>query len=303
MPSNKNPGIRVIVQDSEGKFLLPTSAALARKLLRSDAAKVQSKNPFSISLNKTVESQNTERKMRSTNLHEFFKEPKSLYVQNVTTPIGNVSLEFRELSGQITPVSIPSTRNPVILTDYVTFDVVKASAEFFKYLRPTATSGAKLQLLTEDEFNSYYAQRAKELAVPSVQDAIAESQQKVDQLMQKPHIVSETEARAPREGNTTLPPEVNPRVISTCQQLDPSNSSKISAGEALEEFKNLELATIDYNYIVTNCFSLVEGGKGNDLVRKWAVNKMQSASAGDDIIQTSDEPKAKRTRLKQANNA
>jgi hypothetical protein len=294
---NKNPEFQVPVSDQEGKFLLPTSAANARKLLKNADARVQSKNPFSISLNKNVETPNTQRRlnMRSTNLHEFFKESKALYIQNVTNPIGNVSLEFRELSGMVTPVSIPSTRNPVILTDYVTFDVVKASAEFFKYLRPTSTSGAKLQLLTEEEFNSYYEKRAKDLEVGSVEEAIVESQQKVEKLMQKEKIVSEAEARAPQEGMSTLmKPEVSSRVISTCQQLDPTNPSQISAKEALDEFNNLELSSLDYDYIVNH----VVVGKGNDLVRKWAVQKMQATADASGIIQTSDAPK-KRTRLKQ----
>lgn len=294
---NKNPEFNIPVSDYEGKFLMPTSPANARKLLKDDKARVQSKKPFSISLNKNIESPNTQRRlnMRSTNLHEFFREPKTLYIQNVTNPIGNVSLEFREQSGQITPVSIPSTRNPVILTDYVTFEVVKASPEFFKYLRPTVTSGAKLQLLTEEEFNSYYEQRAKDLEAPSVEVVIAESQQKVDKLMQREVIVSESEVKAPKDGSTLMKPEVHTRVISTCQQLDPTNSSTITAKEALDEFNNLELTSLDYDYIVNH----VESGKGNDLVRKWAVQKMQAAASHSGIIQTSDAPK-KRTRIKQS---
>lgn len=299
--SNKNPDIQVPVQDLEGKFLLPTSPANARKLLKDDKAKVQSKKPFSISLNKNIESPNTQRRinMRSTNLHEYFKESKAIYVQNITNPIGNVSLEFREVSGEITSFLVPSTRNPVILTDHVTFDVIKSSAEFRKYLKPTPTSGAKLQLLSEDEYLSYYEKRAKELEVESVQDVIDESQQKVEELMQRPKIITEAEAHAPTDGSSMLAPEVNTRVISTCQQLDPTNSSRLSAGEALDEFKNLELGQLDYEYIISHCYHTVAGGKGNDLVRKWAVQKLGAKAGDSGIIQTSDEPK-KRARIKPA---
>jgi hypothetical protein len=301
-PSNKNPEFNVLVSDVEGKFLLPTSSANARKLLKNDKANVQSKKPFSISLKKSIDSPDTQRRlnMRTMNLHNFFKESKAIYVQNITNPIGNISLEFRDQSGLIIPVKIPSTRNPIILTDQVTFDVVKQSAEFLKYLKPTATSGAKLQLLEEEEFNAYYENRAKELEATSVQDVITESQAKIDKLMQKEIIVSEEDARGPKEGDRTLlEPEVHTRVIATCQQLDPSNSSKISAREALDEFNTLELSTIDYDYIISHCYDLVEGGKGNNLVRKWAVNKLSALNSNSGIIQTADGPK-KRTRIKQS---
>lgn len=302
MKPSKPMEFHVPVQDKEGKFLLPTSPANARKLLKEEKARVQSKNPFSISLNKNVEVPNTQRRlnMRTNNMHEFFREPKALYVQNVTNPIGNVSLEFRDQSGLIIPVKIPSTRNPIILTDHVTFEIVKQSAEFLKYLKPTVTSGAKLQLLTEDEFQAYYEQRAKELEASSIQEVITESQEKVEKLMQKEIIVTEEEARAPKEGSTAMEPEVNTRVIATCQQLDPANSSKISAREALDIFNTLEVTTIDLDYIVSHCYDLVEGGKGNSLVRKWAVTKLSSMSGDNGIIKTSDGPKAKRTRIKQS---
>lgn len=295
--NNKNS---VLVLDSGGLMLLPTTPASARMLLQSGGAVVRSKKPFSIQLTKKVNSLNTEKKMRTVNLHNFFKESKAIYVQNVTNPIGNISLEFRDQSGLIIPVKIPSTRNPIILTDQVTFDVVKQSAEFLKYLKPTATSGAKLQLLEESEFNAYYENRAKELEATSVQEVITESQAKIDKLMQKEIIVSEEEARAPKEGDRTLlEPEVHTRVIATCQQLDPANSSKISAREALDEFNTLELSTIDYDYIISHCYDLVEGGKGNNLVRKWAVNKLSALNNNSGIIQTADGPK-KRTRIKQS---
>jgi hypothetical protein len=303
MKPSKQTEFSIPVQDLEGKFLLPTSPANARKLLKDDKAKVKSKQPFSISLNKNIETLNTQRRnnMRSVNLHNYFIEAKNIYVQNITNPIGNISLEFRDQSGMIIPVKIPSTRNPVILTDLVTFDIVKNSAEFRKYLKPTATSGAKLQLLTEDEFNSYYTKRAKELEVSSVQDVIAESQAKVEKLMQQEFIVTEEEVKLSKEKEyTTLEPEVNTRVISTCQQLDPTNSSKISAREALDEFNTLELGTADYDYIVSHCYDLVEGGTQNKLIRKWAMGKMAALGSGNTgIIETSDKPVTKkRTRIK-----
>lgn len=305
MKPSKPTEFQIPVQDKEGKFLLPTSPANARKLLKEEKAVIQSKNPFSISLNKNVEFPNTQRRlnMRISNYHDFFKESKAIYIQNVTDPIGNVSLEFRDNAGLVIPVKIPSTRNPIILTDLVTFDVVKNSADFLKYLKPTATSGAKLQLLSEMEFETYYKNRAKELEVESVQQVIAESQQKVEKLMQQEIIVTEEEARPPRNGDSTLlEPEVNTRVIATCQQLDPANSSKITSREALDVFNTLSLTTVDYDYIVSHCYDLVAGGESNKLVRKWAVNKMSAMRSDSGIIKTAEEPK-KRTRMKHSTEA
>ena len=70
-------------------------------------------------------------------------------------------------------------------------------------------------------------------------------------------------------------------------------------GEALDEFKNLELGQLDYEYIISHCYHTVAGGKGNELVRKWAVQKLGAKAGDSGIIQTSDEPK-KRARIKTA---
>jgi hypothetical protein len=274
-PSNKNK--EVLVLDGDGKYLLPTTPALARKLLNEGKARVVSKDPFSISLFKNVESPNTSRRyetMKAINLHEYFNVSKAVYIQNISDPIGVISLTFKKLNGEIIPCPILSSRNPIILTDKVAFEDIKESIEFRTYLRANSYGPAKLQLLTEEEFNGYYDRRAKEIGA-STSELIEETHRKAESIAAREKIVTEKEAFVdPRTmDHSILEPEVNTRVISTCQQLDPSNPSKISARDAIDTFNSLNMTQVDYDYILSNCFDRLE--KNNAVIRKWAMGRLK----------------------------
>lgn len=276
-PSNN--GDKVLVVDSEGTYLVPTSCANARRLLKQHKAKITHKTPFTITLTKKIESpdsKNRRNKMK-INLYEYFATPHAVYVQNISNPIGVISLEFRAKTGQAIPFRVPANRNPIRLTDKVPFEVIKDCINFLDFLNPSVYGPAKLQLLTEEEYDIYYESMQK-LTEVNAEQLAAEAQAKALRV-QSSYASSEKivpEAHTKPNIEYTIEPQVSPKVISTCQLLNPDtneNPTPMGTREALDILNSLSLTMIDYDYIIGHNYDHAK--KENAMIRKWAIQRQQ----------------------------
>lgn len=289
-PSNNG---EVLVLDNDGKYLLPTNPASARKLLREGKARIIYKDPFTIELSKTVDTPNTTRRLNNmlrTNFFEYFKEPRPVYVQNISNPIGVISLEFKLQNGELLSYKIPAKRDPVALTNFIPFDTIKTSGGFLSFLQPTGSGPARVQLLTEEEYWQYYEKKQRDLGEKSAQKVAQEAQLAASSfnsaVKTKTPIVSLEEAMPSMEElSKVMEPEVNPKIIATCQQLDPENSNGTSPKEAIDIFNSLDLTSIDCDYIMGHTYDHIK--KENSLVRKWANRRQQElANVVNEIIES-----------------
>ena len=301
----------VLVVDENNLYLAPTNAANARRLLKCGMATVALKKPFTIALFKQVTDPDTQRRskaMRISNYHEFFNEPKAIYIQNISNPIGAISLEFRRTAGvgQI-PFRVLPKRDPICLTNFVSFDTIKGDVEtFIRTLSSSGNSSAKLQLITKEEYDAYYERKQAEYGTESAEELKEIAQENafsyngaIDAKLVA--IVDEQADKASVDASSIYtPPSINkptivPKVLSICAKLQAGTSSepnyeKISARDALDMLNALSLTNVDYEYVLSN----VRQGdsKDGDMVRKWVVNRMGNRDMNDIISQ----PKKKKTK-------
>ena len=287
-PSKQNG--RVFVLDHDGKYLVPTSPANARRLLKKGEAEVKFKNPFTIILLKQVSQPNLEKrrnKMKITNFYDFFSVPKAVYVQNISNPIGILSLEFPKRNGQYISFKVPANRNPINLTNTVPFESIRESESLMRFLQPTPYGPPKLQLLTDDEYNAFYEAQQKILDTEA--DTLKETAQLAAMQINtsydmRERVVPETATRVDFD-KMAVEPQVNPKVLSTCQMLNPDtneNPTPLSAREALDIFNSLSLTMIDYEYIIGHTYSHLK--KENEVLRKWAFQRQGSVNQNTGII-------------------
>lgn len=299
-PSKDGHG-RVLVIDENGSYLVPTSSANARRLLKLKQAKIETIKPFTIRLTKTVLNPNITRRQEKMkiNLYEYFAEPHAIYVQNISNPIGVISLEFRTKTGQVIPFRVPANRNPIRLTDKVPFDVIKDCINFLDFLNPSAYGPAKLQLLTEEEYDGYYTSMQKLTEINAKQLA-AEAQEKALQVQ---NAYTSHEKIVPdsltKPVEYTIEPQVSPKVISTCQLLNPDtneNPTPMGAREALDILNSLSLTMIDYDYIMGHTYDHIK--KENGMIKKWAMQRQQTQlqDSGRGVIKSKLEESMKKKR-------
>lgn len=281
----------VLVKDIESKFLAPTTSANARRLIKEGQARITSYNPFSIQLLKPVSNinhQKRENKMKVLNLHEFFSTPKPIYVQNISNPVGVLSLSFPKGNGTTVYFRIPANRNPVILTNLASFDSIKDNDAFKKFLMPSPSGPARLQILSQEEFDSFYQKKADEYGLDSIEEAVEEAQNRAQSFNSGvPMAPVQHNPNTPNIPTEIVPPQITvlPKVESVCLKLDPANGDRIDVREALDTFNAMELGVLDYKYIISNCFDAEN--KANGLIRKWASKRLEEVSPSDDaeIIQ------------------
>jgi hypothetical protein len=272
--------VDVFVLDEESRVLTPCSPARARVLVRDGVASWKRTDPPTIQLKRHVVLEQRRLVMPITNWTEFFREEHDIYVQNIAN--AQVSIEFEVAPGVVQGFLFSHSRNPLNLTQHVPFQAIRSSVNFRKMLnrRPPV-----LQLLTEDEFHSFYERKAKDWQLPhasaaidhaeEVRQGIAKHQTRTTDAMPKPiHEVvedgkhlGEKKIVRPAEGEVVSSDEViNPRVLHLCNQVGPEvlEKDKMKAGEMLEELEKVEsqLVLDDYEYLRAHGFW--------KSVKKWA---------------------------------
>jgi hypothetical protein len=203
------------------------------------------------------------------NWTEFFKEEKDIYVQNIAN--AQISLEFIISPGQTQGFTVPQTRDPFNLTQHIPWNAIKGSADFRRMLnrRPPA-----LLLLTEAEFQEYYAKKAANSGKSAAQwqsemDAAETRRQGIQnrtaiENIDKPKPIHEVTkqgtglfgdaAKEVRSTDVATEDEIiNPRVLHFCHQVNNQipDAEKMKAHDLLNNLQTLEgeLKLDDYEYI------------------------------------------------------
>jgi len=89
-------------------------------------------------------------------LHKFFSgEEKEVWVQNISSPQGNVVITVDSKSNE--SITVPKGIDPIPLTERFTFDQLKKSRE----LRQLVDDKRYLRLLTQEEAEKYYDKKGR----------------------------------------------------------------------------------------------------------------------------------------------
>jgi len=149
--------------DAAGTFLERTNSSAARKLLKENKATIHSKDPFTIRLTYIIENPQRKKTMAILNHTEYFKTERNVYIQNLSS--AQISLSFPIEQGMHEPFLLPNMRDPINLTQYFPFDVIKRSMDLRKLL---ARRPPVLQLLDDEEYVAYFTKKAvsKGLSTP-----------------------------------------------------------------------------------------------------------------------------------------
>lgn len=210
-----------------------------------------------------------------SNFTDYFKNARDIFVQNISDC--QVSLEFKSPSGDVTPVLLRRSRDPVNLTQQVSFEDIKSSASFRRLVNRVPSV---IRLMTEADYNGYYEQKAK-IAGKSVDDVIREAevrrQNNQAHIADLKEVAAKTEAfddaQSPDKLEMKMADVVHPRVMTLCQQVsaDVPNERKLGASDLLEELKTLNLKEADLEYVQSHGYW--------KSVKKWAAAELAAKSA------------------------
>jgi len=254
----------VLVLDSDQKALSYTSNAKARILLRKNKALVYHKDPFVLQLTETEgEGEEQMSKINSgvrgssiLSFTKFFAEERDIYVQNLGST--QISLSFPGIGDEKHYHTIPATRRPYNLTQYIPFESIKNSEVLRKMVnrRP-----AILALISEEECEQFYVDLSNRNGT-TVDDEVGKTSALVLRLEQKPQISTDL---IKKDAENLLqkkieilekPPEINARVIGLCAEADKDQGhSRISAEDFLDVLDVIRdtLKVEDWKFIMENC--------------------------------------------------
>lgn len=274
----------ITVLDSNNCFLSYTTPAKARKLLKAGKVSVFNQDPFTIKMKGDGETTMVKKTVKKgfsgsvlTSFSTFFSEEKDIYIQNLGST--NISLEFRGMAGNIY-VSIPKTRKPMNLTQYVPFQVLAESPDFRRLVNRNPPI---IRLMTEEEYVAYYEDLASKYNT-TIEEEIRKANDILESLMlKKKPALQELQAEMQqkieaKEKELTKIEEPNSRVVGLCARADKDNGdSRLSEREFLEELEMLEgtLTANDYEFLMS------KGSYKN--IKKYAQKQL------DALTSTSDE--------------
>lgn len=227
--------------------------------------------------------------MPVTNWTEFFRQHRDIYVQNISS--AQVSLEFELSPGHIVGHLFTHTRNPVNLTQHIPFEAIQQSVNFRKMLnrRP-----AVLQVLTEEEYQAYYARKATEWRLPDASAAIDRAeeqrqgiaQRRIDPSGEAPKPIHEVvedgkhlgERKLVRSADVVSSDEViHPRVLDLCNQVgvNVDEDKKMAADKMLDALEAIEgdLKIDDLEYLRSHGFW--------KSIKKWAQTRVADMLAAE----------------------
>lgn len=263
------------VLDSTNKVISKTTSAKARILIKKNKASIFSKDPFMIKL---LDSNQKESVMFKGffDFSEYFKEEKSIYVQNVSNTL--VSMEFKTAGGTISSITIPNTPKPFCITDYVSFDQLKAS---FDLRRLVNREPRALRLMSKEEYVKYYECMAEmnetsleeELDKARIAHAGIVDRNKLYPTSPKDKTPTKTTSPVPVE-KVEVEEQPSPQVVGLCARVsnEVDEDERMGESDFLERLMSLpELREVDLDYLQ---------GHGNyKKVKTWAAKKLESLSA------------------------
>lgn len=248
--------------------------------------------------------------MAIRNFTQYFKEERDVYVQNISN--AQLSLEFNMGEGRVEGFTIPVVRDPVNLTQHIPFSAIKNSMDFRKLLsrRPPV-----LILLNQDEYEAYYAKRAKSRNMMTVDgspdidaaiDVAEEKRRRTSDKMLRENVTNESpvpihevieegtgpggathfgERQRVSPGQLVSEDEIiSPRVLHLCNQVkaeleDNQRMSAVDFLDALQEIPNLRID--DLEHIRAHGFY--------NTVKKWAKIQMK------DLVEKQEEQEEQET--------
>jgi hypothetical protein len=299
---NSVPDIAVV--DSHRLFLGYTRRGKARKLVREGKARwLQIEPPVLMYTAKPPETirNRKESKIMSnvnpvkavTNWTEFFKDPRDLYVQNISTY--QVSIEFEPTPGNKVGFLFPIGRDPINLTQHIPFEAVRSSVDFRKMLnrRPPA-----LALLTEEEYMEYFHSKANRDNKP-VESVIDQASEKLQKLHNKQEFIATEKPRplhkvveddphfggkkrvVSTDDRVAVDEIIHPRVLHLCQQVhhDIPDEQKMRASAMLDELTTLseQLKIDDLEYIRSHGYYKVVKNFARDNIAKMVGDEGEGA--------------------------
>jgi len=251
---------------------------------------------------------------RIRNYTDFFKEEKEIYVQNVTGQ-HQVSVMFQISPGVTESYLFVKSPDPVNITQKIPFAAIKSSMDFRRMLerRPPA-----LQLLTEEEFKAYYANKARSMnrlpktaevtqeAIDGAIDHAMTNQEAIrnhiplkDAPEPKPihEVVSdgtrfgERKIVKPLDGGISADDIIHPTVQHLCLQVSHNvlDAEKMPASQLLSELENLAplLKIDDFEYIRAHGWYQTVRNWAKEQIRQKAEEEANASAsaqdAGDDL--------------------
>lgn len=285
----------VVVTDGRWQFLENTRAGKARKLIEQKKAILIQKEPPFIKLRKVVNLNKGGINMDLISINKYFQENSDIFVLNVSGM--QVSLTFYYPDGRSDPFTIPNTKIPICITQYVPFDLVKNSGDFRRMIQ---RKPPRLRLLTLQEYQEEMEKLSKvlELSVEELERKadeavryvtekvvpVVEANMDVKGMKEAQAVIEESRVKAETVGlgnekESGLPKDVkldvdgiegvNPKVIGLCMKLEEARKSgdgKNFASQMILELQNMELTAKDLRYISDNA-SIKK-------VKKWALEKL-----------------------------
>jgi hypothetical protein len=232
------------------------------------------------------------------NFTEYFKEERDVWARCLVP--GQVVISFRDSTGRSRGVTIPYGKDPVNLSATATFNDIKDSGS----VRSLFSAGA-LMLMTVEEVETYFEEKAKRRGLASADEARAQaaerynkiySRQKIGHDLSRPPAsasVFDTEDGEKYDGVIRVEDTITPRVMHLCRQVasDLPDNNRMPASELLDELEAVEgtLTLDDLEYIRAN-------GTYHS-VKKWADVRSRAKIEADTGGGIEDDIPAERVKL------
>ncbi len=293
----------VMVNDAEGQVLENTRPGKARRLIaekliaEKKAVLIETEPPL-IKLRKIVTIYKGGTNMDIGSINKYFAANKNIFVHNVSGT--QISLTFYRPDGRSEPFTIPNTKIPICITQYVPFSLVIESTDFRRMVQRRPP---RIKLLTEEEYTQTITSMARVMGA-SIEDLekkadeairyvteklipVAKSDIKVegmaaarDAIKHPVTTLADTEKFQPPTG---LPEEqeikepgvigVSPKVLGLCMKLEEAakaGDTKVFATDMIMQMNDLSLTAEDLHYLIDN--AVVKR------VKKWATEKLSEVS-------------------------
>jgi hypothetical protein len=170
-----------------GKVLAPCSPARARILVDGGVA-VWSADKTSIVLMRDLGVHMSAQPSRSTvdvikglvSFSKYFETPRDVYIRNVSEY--QISLGFTNRNGEMSTHLIKRSPDPINLTQFVSFDVLKESEQFRRLVN---RNPQVVILLTEEEFTAYFQKKAERTGDKTADQLAADAYMKASEAQSK----------------------------------------------------------------------------------------------------------------------
>lgn len=281
----------VLVVNAEGQYVETITPAEARNALKAQRVVVFRQIPFTVQLPAGLS--RCPRVFRKAtamliNFTEIFEKERDIWVRFLGR--GQLSMEFKQGNQNVPCPPIPYTGDPVCLTQFVSFEMLKNSLDF---KRMATAQPPIIEIMTHQEATAFYEKKAKKLKLNGgASEAYARSEKLRKDMLGKEEEQAKFSVTRPIEGirkveqvvgddvtvkvagsdatvtNTTAPflgrtELAQPRVVGLC-------AGGMNARETINELEDMEerkqLTVDDLKFVMKNSPWMT--------VQKWAAKRL-----------------------------